>query len=287
MTQQETPAQGWSRHAQSYARLGASFTGYIAQALFHSVSARLPACAKILEVACGNGELSRAALMHCLAERLETGQCGRVIATDFSEGMVEQARRNLSGWAADDLIHFEVQDGQALSFEDAQFDAVFSSFGIFLFPDRQAGWREAARVLRPGGYFGTAVWRGPEENTLFRMQLAPMMRAVPERLRDQQPRKSWLEIATADALRDEVCAAGFIDPEITVFDAVMTSPSPRTMWNVMRDNPVSGQLLSACTPEELAVVEQSVLSAFEELSGGPACALKLPASAHLLIARRG
>jgi hypothetical protein len=59
------------------------------------------------------------------------------------------------------------------------------------------------------------------------------------------------------------------------------------MWNVMRDNPVSGQLLSACTPEELAVVEQSVLSAFEELSGGPACALKLPASAHLLIARRG
>lgn len=91
MTQQETPAQGWSRHAQSYARLGASFTGYIAQALFHSVSARLPACAKILEVACGNGELSRAALMHCLAERLETGQCGRVIATDFSEGMVEQS----------------------------------------------------------------------------------------------------------------------------------------------------------------------------------------------------
>ncbi|MFM7203079.1 MAG: class I SAM-dependent methyltransferase [Myxococcota bacterium] len=54
--------------------------------------------------------------------------------------MVEQARRNLSGWASDDLIHFEVQDGQSLSFEDAQFDAVFSSFGIFLFPNRQAGW---------------------------------------------------------------------------------------------------------------------------------------------------
>lgn len=283
---QQQLAEGWSRHAHQYARLGASFTGYIAQALFHSVSARLPPRAQLLEVACGNGELSRAAVMHCMAELAETGACGSVTATDFSEGMLEQARRNLQGLCPEGMVRLEVHDGQALGFESEQFDAVFSSFGIFLFPDRRAGWREAARVLRSGGYFGTAVWRGPEENQLVRMQLAPMMRALPERLRTPHGGRGWLEIATPDALVEEVCAAGFQDPELSVFHAVLTSPSPRTMWKVMQNNPVSGQLLSQCTPEELAVVEASVLSEFEALAGGPDRPLKLDASCHLLIVRR-
>lgn len=71
-------SKAWDRHAGTYARLGAPFTGYIAQSLFHAVAGRLPPKARILEVACGNGELSRAAALHCMAERAATGQSGSV-----------------------------------------------------------------------------------------------------------------------------------------------------------------------------------------------------------------
>lgn len=59
---------GWDRHAQSYQRIAAPCTGYIAQALFNSVAGRLPTPARILDIACGNGELARAAALHTLAE---------------------------------------------------------------------------------------------------------------------------------------------------------------------------------------------------------------------------
>lgn len=68
-----------------------------------------------------------------------------------SPDYVELTSRNLSVLDAGDLVRCEVHDGQALSLESGSFDAVSSSFGIFLFPDRHAGWREAARVLKAGG----------------------------------------------------------------------------------------------------------------------------------------
>jgi ubiquinone/menaquinone biosynthesis C-methylase UbiE len=279
-------SRAWDRHAETYARVGAPFTGYIAQSLFHTVAGRLPSAAHILEIACGNGELSRAAVLHCLEERRATGTCGRVVATDFSPAMVALAERNLRVLDAGDIVRCEAHDGQALGFEAASFDAVFSVFGIFLFPDRSAGWREAARVLRPGGLLATAVWRGPEVNALARLQMAPVVAVLPERVRASLPRPSWLDVASPEGLVKEVCAAGFVDPEVSVFDAALTVPTARVMWNMMRDNPVTRSLFAECSDEELAVVERSVLSSFEELAGGVDRPVRLDASCHFLVARR-
>ncbi|KYG06898.1 hypothetical protein BE21_32205 [Sorangium cellulosum] len=279
-------SKAWDRHAETYARVGAPCTGYIAQSLFHTVAGRLPSAAHILEIACGNGELSRAAVMHCLEERTTTGTCGRVVATDFSPEMVAHAKSNLGVLGAADIVRCEVRDGQALGFEDASFDAVFSAFGIFLFPDRNAGWREAARVLRPGGLLATAVWRGPEDNALARLQMAPVIAALPERVRASLPRASWLDIASPEGLAREISAAGFVDPEVSVFNAVLTAPTPRAMWSMMRENPVTRPLFAACSDEELAPVERSVLSSFEELAGGADRPVRFDASCHFLVARR-
>lgn len=279
-------SRGWDRHAKTYARLGAPLTGYLAQSLFQSVAGRLPPAPHILEIACGNGELSRAALLHCLAERAATGRAGRVVATDFSEEMVANARRNLSAHGGEELFECRVEDGQALSFERGSFDAVFSSFGIFLFPDRAAGWREAARVLRPRGFLGTTVWRGPEDNALVRLQMGPMIAALPERIRAGLPRPSWLEISTPEGLEREIASAGFTDVEVTVMDAVFTAPTPRTMWHSMQENPMSGALLASCTEAERATVEAAVLGTFEELAGGADRPLRFDSSCHLCVARR-
>lgn len=276
----------WSRHARTYARLGAPFTGYISQSLFHTVAGRLPPAPQILDVACGNGELSRAAVLHCLAERAASGHTGGVVATDFAPEMVALASKNLGALDAGDLVRCEVHDGQALALESASFDAVFSAFGIFLFPDRHAGWREAARVLRPGGILATAVWRGPNDNALARLQMGPVIAALPARVRDALPRPGWLDIASAEGLEQELSSCGFSEIEVSVFDAVLTAPTPRVMWEMMRENPGTGALIGSCTEAELAAVEQSVLSTFLAMSGGPDRSLRFEASCHFAVARR-
>jgi len=292
-------AERWDRHAQTYQHIAAPCTGYLAQSLFQSVAGRLPQGARILDIACGSGELARAAALHALAdpgvmgehgatgERSASDTRGQVVATDFSAAMVAHTRRLLEATCPAARFSCEVHDGQALGFEAGSFDAVFSAFGIFLFQDRRAGWREAARVLRPGGWFATAVWRGPEHNALAREQMQPILSALPESMRAAIPRPGWLEISNAEGLAAEVSAAGFIDVEIAVFDAVLTAPTPRAMWEMALQNPPMQPLFAALGGDRLRAVERSVLSTFEQRAGGPDRPLRFDCSCHFLVARRG
>jgi SAM-dependent methyltransferase len=78
------------------------------------------------------------------------GPTGRVIALDMTPAMLEQGRENveLTG-----LRHVEYREGdaEALPLEDAIADLVISNGVINLSPDKAAVFREAFRVLKPGG----------------------------------------------------------------------------------------------------------------------------------------
>jgi SAM-dependent methyltransferase len=68
--------------------------------------------------------------------------------------MVEKARERL-GKAPNASV--SVEDGQALSFSDASFDAVLYNLGLMFFPDPVRGLSEFRRVLRPGGRVAVSV----------------------------------------------------------------------------------------------------------------------------------
>lgn len=104
--------------------------------------------ARILEAGCGPGWLWK----HN-AERVPSGW--RITLTDFSDGMLDDAQRNLADTALD--VAFEVCDIQRLPFDDATFDAVIANHMLYHVPDIPAALREVHRVLKPGGLFYAAT----------------------------------------------------------------------------------------------------------------------------------
>ncbi len=286
-TMQASTAAGWDRHATTYAKLFAPLTGYIARAMLQLIAPKLPARAHLLDIACGTGALTVPAIEWALHERATTGAAGMVTASDFSPGMVEYTRKAATACGADaELLRCDVQNGEALTYDDASFDAVGSSFGIFLFDDRVAGWREAARVLRPGGLFVTSVWQGPETNMMLRAQTKPVLEALPAHLLPSNAR-SWIEISRADALIAEVTtAAPLTDARCFPFQASLVLPNAQATFDAMVDNPVIGALLRQCSPEEFAVVRENVLASFVELAGGADQPVIFDSACNILVARR-
>ncbi|MBP9085486.1 MAG: methyltransferase domain-containing protein [Kofleriaceae bacterium] len=284
----QAAAAGWNNHAAIYARMFAPLTSYVARAMVQVVDTRLPPGAQILDIACGAGAVALCAVERAQRELVLSGATGRITATDFSSTMValtQQAGTAIGATA--ELLRCEVQNGEALSYADAAFDAAFSSFGIFLFTDRAAGWREAARVLRPGGWLVTSVWQGPMHNPMMRAQLAPVMQALPAHLQPTNTKGSWLEIATAETLIDEVTAAApLVDARCYPFQATFTISNGPLLWEAMQNNPLMGALLRRCNPAELDVVRTSVLRHFATLAGGDGLPVLLESVCNILVARR-
>jgi SAM-dependent methyltransferase len=83
------------------------------------------------------------------------------IVTDLNQPMLDYAATRQ---VADSRISWGKADALALPFEDAAFDVVCCQFGVMFFPDRQLGYREAKRVLKPGGRFLFNIWDRIEEN---------------------------------------------------------------------------------------------------------------------------
>ena len=108
----------------------------------------------VLETAAGTGVLTRA-----IASALPAP--ARLTATDLNQPMLDHAK---SRQPADSRIEWRQADALALPFEDRSFDAVACQFGVMFFPDKAQGYREARRVLKPGGHFFFSVWDRIEEN---------------------------------------------------------------------------------------------------------------------------
>jgi len=102
--------------------------------------------AKVLDVAAGNGNATLAA-----ARRW----CD-VVSTDYVPSLLERGRLRAE---ADGLsIKFKEADAEALSFADASFDVVVSTFGVMFTPNQDKAAAELLRVCRSGGKIGLANW---------------------------------------------------------------------------------------------------------------------------------
>ena len=103
----------------------------------------LPPRCRILELGCGPG--------HLWLENLARIPGGwEVLLSDFSAGILEEARRNLEEQRP---FQFKVIDAQSIPCKSETFDAVIANHMLYHLPDRQAAFAEIRRVLKPSGHF--------------------------------------------------------------------------------------------------------------------------------------
>jgi SAM-dependent methyltransferase len=156
---------------------------------------------RILETAAGTGVVTEA-ILAAMPD-------AQIVATDLNQAMLDVAAARIDSPRAT----FQAADAQALPFPDAAFDAVVCQFGVMFFPDRIGAYREARRVLKPGGIFLFNAWGRVEENGLT----AALADAVRESFPDDPPdffRRVPFGYHDVARIEADLEAAGFTGIEI-------------------------------------------------------------------------
>jgi arsenite methyltransferase len=86
----------------------------------------------------------------CFLAACQVGPEGRVIGVDMTAEMIAKARANASKLDAT-TVEFRLGEIEHLPVADGTVDAIISNCVINLSPDKPAVFREALRVLKPGG----------------------------------------------------------------------------------------------------------------------------------------
>ena len=102
----------------------------------------LPPQCRILELGCGPGDM-------WLENSHRIPATWEIILSDFSRGMVEQARQNLQNLSHQFI--YQIIDAQTIPFPDDHFDAVMANHVFHHVPRVDQALSEIRRVLKPGG----------------------------------------------------------------------------------------------------------------------------------------
>jgi SAM-dependent methyltransferase len=156
---QEFERAGWDQAVETYGDAAGELTSQVASILLAAAS--VSTGDRVLDVATGPGYVAaEAAAVPAVA-----------IGVDISSAMVAEAAR------LHPALDFREGAAEALPFRDGEFDAVVCAFGMPHFADHVAFFREAHRVLKPGGRLSFATWKPPGENPLLGIVLGAIQRA--------------------------------------------------------------------------------------------------------------
>lgn len=151
--------------------------------------------ARVLDLGCGGGHVAYAV----------APQVAEVVACDLSPRMLAVVAEAAASRGLANLRTVEAP-AERLPFPDASFDLVLSRFSAHHWRDFEAGLREAARVLRPGGVAGfvDAVSPGPAALDTF-LQTIELLRDT-SHVRDRSRAEWEAALAHAGLLTGSVAA---------------------------------------------------------------------------------
>jgi len=150
----------------------------------------------VLDLGSGGG-------LDCLLAARQVGPTGRVIGVDMTPAMIDRARGNVERLGLGN-VELRLGEIERLPVADRSVDVIVSNCVVNLSPDKEAVFREALRVLRPGGRLAVSDI----------VASAPL----PAALRDDPQALSGCVAGavTVEELRAMLLAAGFADVRIDV-----------------------------------------------------------------------
>jgi len=207
----------WDLVAENYAKITMQlFKGYAEHAIeLADISKEY----NVLDVACGPGTLALQIAPHV----------NSVKAIDFSETMVDTLKQNIK---QTDITNIDVTcgDGQNLSYNDESFDVAFSMFGLMFFPDRDKGYAEIYRTLKPNGKILVSSW-APVSQSPAMLAVFGAIRAMNPDI--PAPQIDIESLENSDFFKKELVKSGFKDVEIHLVTQNFPVQSIENFWSDM------------------------------------------------------
>jgi ubiquinone/menaquinone biosynthesis C-methylase UbiE len=226
----------------------------------------------VLETASGSGVVTRA-----LATGLSPD--ASYIVTDLNQPMLDYAATRQE---QDSRVTWRRADAQALPFEDAAFDLVCCQFGVMFFPDRPSAYREARRVLKPGGTFLFNAWDRIDENVFA----DDVTNALAEFFPDDPPRfmaRTPHGYHDTGLIRSDLAKAGFSNVTIETRAEESRAPSPRQVAIAYCQGTPLRNEIEARGADKLEAATEHAASAIARKHGNGEVAAKI--QAHVVLAR--
>ena len=216
----------------------------------------------VIDIGCGCGGTSMA--------MAEAG--ARVLGIDVSAPMLARAREHAD---SNDRLEFIEADAQAHAFE-AQFDVLFSRFGVMFFADPVAAFANLRTALKPTGRLCFICWQAMSENPWLAAPMAaaqPFLPPPPAEAPDPKAPGPF-SFADPDHLSGVLTNAGFSDVAVEAYPVEMQLGEnlADAMAFYTRVGPLSGAL-AGMEPVDRDAAVAAVAEALGALDSGSGIAL--------------
>jgi ubiquinone/menaquinone biosynthesis C-methylase UbiE len=225
----------------------------------------------VLETAAGTGVVTRA-LVRALPAQTE------IVATDLNQPMLDRA----AAVGTQHPVRWQQADAMQLPFDAASFDVVVCQFGVMFFPDRPSAYREARRVLKPGGTFLFNAWDRIDENVFaddVTNALAEFFPEDPPRFMARTPHGYH----DTGLIRSDLAKAGFSNVAIETKAEESRAPSPRQVAIAYCQGTPLRNEIEARGADKLEAATEHAASAIARKHGNGEVAAKI--QAHVVLAR--
>ncbi len=205
---ESSEGEHWAANAERYTRMLAGFGDIVTTAASYRPGER------VLDVGCGNGDLT-------LAAARAVGGSGSVHGVDLSPAMLSVAA---SRAAAEGLgnVSFGAADAGSFQQEDAGFDAVVSRFGVMFFDDPTAAFTHLRSLMAPGGRMAFVCWQDLFANDWMIVPGAAVAEVLPLPTGDDPTAPGAFAFADPDRITGILTTAGFTDPS--------AAPATAELW---------------------------------------------------------
>lgn len=211
-------ARAWDRAAEGWEAHGARVREWLREATAAMLdAAELRPGARVLDVAAGAGDQTLD-----IVRRI--GPDGRVLATDLSGRMVDQARARMRA-AGLAQVECRVADAQALGLDGAGFDAAVCRLGLMFCASPAQALASIRAALAPGGRLSLLAFSAAERNPCVAILMRTARRHAGLPPADPYAAGGLTSLGAPGHLATLLTAAGFKQVTVRAIDAPFRLPS--------------------------------------------------------------